>query len=452
MTKGRDVVFHQAAIRITQCAEEPRLALEVLVDGTFTVLEAAVEHGVDKVVAASSASVYGLAEQFPTGERHHHHNNDTFYGAAKSFNEGMLRSFRAMYGLDHVLLRYFNVYGPRMDVHGVYTEVLVRWMERIADGRPPLIFGDGLQTMDFVYTEDIARANLLAMSSDVVEGVYNVAAGEETSLLDLARGPAARHGLRPRRRVRSRARGERGDPPAGGHLGRAPATWASSPRSGSRTACESSWSGGGRSATRSPAGRSLVGQGASRMNRIDVMQPWLGAGGGRRRHRGASSPAGSPRGPGWPPSRTRSRSACRPSTPSPCRAARPRSTWPCTSPASARATTSSSRRSRSSRPPTPSCTPGRRPVFADVDVGHRQPDRRDRRGGPHPGDPRRRRRRPGRRSGRPRSRPSPLRPPRHHSGGGRGLRGGLDLPGPACRRRRRDRGVVVPPPQDPHHR
>lgn len=186
VTRGKDLVFHQAAIRITQCAEEPRLALEVLVDGTFNVLEAAVEASVDKVIAASSASVYGMAEQFPTTERHHHHNNDTFYGAAKSFNEGMLRSFRAMHGLDYVLLRYFNVYGPRMDVHGVYTEVLVRWMERIADGRPPLIFGDGRQTMDFVFTTDIARANLLAAASGLGEGVYNIASGTETSLLELA--------------------------------------------------------------------------------------------------------------------------------------------------------------------------------------------------------------------------------------------------------------------------
>jgi UDP-glucose 4-epimerase len=187
LTRGKDVVFHQAAIRITQCAEEPRLALEVLVDGTFNVIEAAAEHRVGKLIAASSASVYGLAEQFPTTERHHHHNNDTFYGAAKSFNEGMVRSFRAMTGLDYVLLRYFNVYGPRMDVHGLYTEVLVRWMERIADGLPPLIFGDGLQTMDFVVTGDIARANILAARSDVVEGVYNIASGTETSLLDLAK-------------------------------------------------------------------------------------------------------------------------------------------------------------------------------------------------------------------------------------------------------------------------
>jgi UDP-glucose 4-epimerase len=187
LTAGKDVVCHQAAIRITQCAEEPRLALEVLVDGTFNVLEAAVAKKVNKVVAASSASAYGLAEEYPTNERHHHHNNDTFYGAAKSFNQGMLRSFRAMYGLNYVALLPFNVYGPRMDVHGVYTEVLVRWMERIARGEAPLIFGDGAQTMDFVYTEDIARANVLAIQSDVVEGSYNVASGVETSLLDLAK-------------------------------------------------------------------------------------------------------------------------------------------------------------------------------------------------------------------------------------------------------------------------
>jgi len=186
LTRGKDLVYHEAAIRITQCAEEPRLALEVLVDGSFNVYESAVRHKVDKLISASSASVYGLAEEFPTPERHHHHNNDTFYGAAKSFNEGMLRSFRAMDGLDYVILRYFNVYGPRMDVHGLYTEVLVRWMERIADGKPPLIFGDGLQTMDFVFTRDIARANILAATADIHEGVYNIASGEETSLLGLA--------------------------------------------------------------------------------------------------------------------------------------------------------------------------------------------------------------------------------------------------------------------------
>lgn len=184
--EGIDVVFHQAAIRITQCAEEPRLAFDVLAGGTFDVLEAAVEAKVGKVVAASSASVLGLAGSFPTREDHHPYNNRTIYGAAKAFNEGLLRSFAEMYGLNYVALRYFNVYGPRMDVHGVYTEVLIRWMERIAAGDAPLIFGDGSQTMDFVHVRDIARANLLAAKSDVTDEVFNVASGKETSLLELA--------------------------------------------------------------------------------------------------------------------------------------------------------------------------------------------------------------------------------------------------------------------------
>jgi UDP-glucose 4-epimerase len=183
---GVDVLFHQAAIRITQCAEEPRLALQVLVDGTYEVIEAAADLGVRKVVAASSASVYGLATEFPTGEDHHPYDNDTFYGAAKTFNEGMLRSFHAMRGLDYVVLRYFNVYGPRMDIHGLYTEVLIRWMERITAGQAPMILGDGLQTMDFVFTQDIARANLLAAESDATDEVFNIGSHTETSLRGLA--------------------------------------------------------------------------------------------------------------------------------------------------------------------------------------------------------------------------------------------------------------------------
>jgi UDP-glucose 4-epimerase len=186
VTAGKDLVFHLAAIRITQCAEEPRLANEVLVDGTFNVVEAAAAENVRKLVASSSASVYGLAEQFPTTERHHPYNNDTFYGAAKAFNEAMLRSFHSMSGLDYVALRYFNVYGPRMDVHGLYTEVLIRWMERIESGTSPLILGDGLQTMDFVHVADIARANILAARADVTDEVFNVASGTETSLKELA--------------------------------------------------------------------------------------------------------------------------------------------------------------------------------------------------------------------------------------------------------------------------
>ena len=186
LVAGSDLVFHQAALRITHCAAEPRLAMRVMVDATFDLLELCVEHKIAKVVAASSASIYGEAESFPTTEKHHPYGNRTLYGAAKMFNEGLLRTFNDMYGLNYVALRYFNVYGTRMDIHGRYTEVLIRWMERIAAGEPPLIFGNGKQTMDFLDVRDVARANVLAMKADVSDEVFNVAAGSETSLLQLA--------------------------------------------------------------------------------------------------------------------------------------------------------------------------------------------------------------------------------------------------------------------------
>jgi UDP-glucose 4-epimerase len=155
-------------------------------DGSFNVAEAAQTAGVKKVVVASSASIYGLADVFPTKEDHHPYNNRTWYGASKVMLEGLLRAFNDMYGLPYVALRYFNVYGPRMDIHGKYTEVLIRWMERIAAGQPPLILGDGTQTMDFVYIEDVARSNILALESDVTDDVFNIASGSETSLNQLA--------------------------------------------------------------------------------------------------------------------------------------------------------------------------------------------------------------------------------------------------------------------------
>lgn len=183
---GMDAVIHMATLRITACAAEPREALGVMCDGTFNVAEAAQAAGVQKLVTASSASIYGLADTFPTREDHHPYNNRTWYGASKIMLEGLLRSFNDMYGLPYVALRYFNVYGPRMDIHGKYTEVLIRWMERIAAGQPPLILGDGTQTMDFIYIEDVARSNILALQSDVADDVFNVGSGTETSLNELA--------------------------------------------------------------------------------------------------------------------------------------------------------------------------------------------------------------------------------------------------------------------------
>jgi UDP-glucose 4-epimerase len=186
VTEGMDAVIHMATLRITACAAEPREALEVMCDGTYNVLEAAHLAGVKRFVTASSASIYGLADTFPTTEDHHPYNNRTWYGASKIMLEGLLRSFNDMYGTSYVAFRYFNVYGPRMDIHGKYTEVLIRWMERIEAGQPPLILGDGKTSMDFIYIDDVARANVLGLKSDVSDEVFNVASGVETTLLELA--------------------------------------------------------------------------------------------------------------------------------------------------------------------------------------------------------------------------------------------------------------------------
>ena len=185
LATGVDGMFHMAALRITACADNPQEAMDVMLVGTHNVFQTAVEKKVGKLVFASSASVYGLADVFPTDESHHAFNNRTLYGTAKMAGEGMARSFADMYGLKYVALRYFNVYGPRMDIHGKYTEVLIRWLDRIGAGQPPVIFGDGLQTMDMIYIDDVTDANIIAMESDVTDEVFNVASGTETSLLDL---------------------------------------------------------------------------------------------------------------------------------------------------------------------------------------------------------------------------------------------------------------------------
>jgi UDP-glucose 4-epimerase len=155
-----------------------------MINGTQNVLEAAVRHGVKKIAIASTASVYGNPSYLPMDERHPF-NNRTLYGAAKIANEQIIRAYNEMYGLQYVGFRPFNVYGPRMDVFGAYTEVMIRWLERLARGEPPLIFGDGLQTMDFIYVEDVAEAYLKAMTSDANDEFFNCGTGIETSLREL---------------------------------------------------------------------------------------------------------------------------------------------------------------------------------------------------------------------------------------------------------------------------
>lgn len=186
LTEGCDYVFHEAALRITACAANPREGHEVMMDGTFNVLEACVEKKVKKLVAASSASVYGEPDLQPIDETAAY-NNRTLYGAAKIALEHYSRAFNDMYGLPYVALRYFNLYGPRMDMTGVYTEVMVRWMDRIDEGKPPIVFGKGDAAMDFTFISDVARANVMALESDASDVWLNVATGVDTSLLDLAK-------------------------------------------------------------------------------------------------------------------------------------------------------------------------------------------------------------------------------------------------------------------------
>ncbi len=182
--EGVDYVFHQAALRITRCAEAPCEAIQVLIDGMSNVLESSVRHKVKKIAAASSASVYGDPSYLPMDELHPF-NNRTLYGAGKIANEQMLRAYFEMFRLPYVAFRYFNVYGPRMDLDGVYTEVLIRWLDAIESGNPPLIFGDGSQSMDFVFIDDVARANVAGLMSDVTDEAFNVGTGVQTTLNEL---------------------------------------------------------------------------------------------------------------------------------------------------------------------------------------------------------------------------------------------------------------------------
>ena len=184
LSDGVDHVFHQAALRITHCAEDPVRAMQVMVTGTQNVLEAAVRNRVTKVVLASSASVYGEPDLLPIAETAPF-NNRTIYGAAKIANEQTARAYTEMYGLRYLALRPFNIYGPRMDAFGVYTEVMIRWLEKLGRGDRPVVFGDGKQTMDFVFVTDVARANLLAAASDTADDFINVGTGSETSLKEL---------------------------------------------------------------------------------------------------------------------------------------------------------------------------------------------------------------------------------------------------------------------------
>ncbi len=182
--RASDYVFHLAALWLYECVHEPRAAVEVNVVGTYNVIEAAQQAGVKKVVFSSSASVYGDAMSTPMTEEHPF-NNRTMYGATKIAGEQFLRAFHQQHALDYVGLRYMNVYGPRMDYKGAYVSVIMKVLDRIDQGLPPVIFGDGSQSYDFVHVQDVARANLLALKSQATDAFFNVGMGVKTTINEL---------------------------------------------------------------------------------------------------------------------------------------------------------------------------------------------------------------------------------------------------------------------------
>jgi UDP-glucose 4-epimerase len=182
--EGVDYVFHLAAMWLLHCKDFPRTAFEVNIAGTFNVLEACVKHNVKKLIYSSSASVYGDAVEVPMTEDHPF-NNTNFYGSTKIAGESMCTAFNDRYDLEVIGLRYMNVFGPGQDQHAVYTGVVPIMLNKIEANEAPVINGDGSQAYDFIYVEDVARANIAALMSDTKHGYYNVGTEVQTSIKEL---------------------------------------------------------------------------------------------------------------------------------------------------------------------------------------------------------------------------------------------------------------------------
>jgi len=183
--EGADGVFLLASLWLGECVADPRGAWETNVLGTYNVVAACEHSQVKRLIYSSSASVYGDAVVVPMTEDHPL-NNRTHYGATKIACEQMLRAAHAQHGLDHYLaLRYMNVYGPRMDRLGTYVSVIMKALDRILQNEPPVIYGDGSQEYDFVYVEDVARANVLAMEAEATDVALNVGTGVGTTVAAL---------------------------------------------------------------------------------------------------------------------------------------------------------------------------------------------------------------------------------------------------------------------------
>jgi UDP-glucose 4-epimerase len=181
-----DTIFHQAAfISVPQSMEDPDACFDTNVNGTIQLFKLAEEAGVNRIVIASSAAVYGENPALPLSE------NDTTdplspYAASKRVGEIYTKIYTDLLNLDVVALRYFNVYGPRQNPYSDYAAVIPIFIKKMLDEEDPVIYGDGLQSRDFVYIDDVVRANLLAAESGQAPGqIINICSGLEINLLQL---------------------------------------------------------------------------------------------------------------------------------------------------------------------------------------------------------------------------------------------------------------------------
>lgn len=186
--KGIDVVFHQAALRsVPYSIDHPQATNTTNIGGTINVLLAARDFGVNRVVYASSSSVYGNSPELPKRE-------DMMpdpvspYAVSKLAAEVYCRMFYQLYGLKTISLRYFNVFGPRQDPESPYAAVVPQFMKALLNGNPPQIHGDGQQSRDFTHVDNVVQANLLAMRADAGFGeAFNIAYGDRVTIEDMAR-------------------------------------------------------------------------------------------------------------------------------------------------------------------------------------------------------------------------------------------------------------------------
>lgn len=184
--QGAEYVFHQAALaRVPRSIEDPLTTNDVNIKGTLNVLLAAKENGIRKVIYASSSSVYGDTSSLPQTESMPP-NPLSPYALTKLAGEHYCDIFSRIYGISTVSLRYFNVYGARQNPRSQYATVIPAFIERICRNLPPIIYGDGEQSRDFTFIEDVVQANVLAAEADSAKGVYNIGSGKSYTINRLA--------------------------------------------------------------------------------------------------------------------------------------------------------------------------------------------------------------------------------------------------------------------------